>query len=188
MPVVALLAVVLVAGSVLAVPGWNPFRSHGTGVVTVPGTGTQAVYNVAAFTDPGCTQPLGSLDFSCTATNSTGAFSVSKTIYIQNTSTPGTGNYSSQTAIIGTLPITFTDSAGLPITPVFSLVITPAFGVAGVVGTETPGTSPSISPIIPGNAEAITLTLTGTVTANTSPTTPSAITLPDFYVNFAPGS
>ncbi len=119
------------------------------------------------------------IDFSCQATDYTGAFSQAVTVYIENTGTNGTGSYAGTLATINSLPVTLNLTGD-------GLELAVTYGTPEVLGAEVAGTSPTFNALPTGQAEAITLILTGNVTPNTSETLELLETLPTFSFTFSP--
>ncbi len=201
---IAMLIVVLIAGGVLAAVALTSTTLPASGKITVPTSPAPTTTSTATTTtttstatgdpvSPGYTisSDMGGaslltsstpIDFSCTAADCNGDFSRNVTIYIENTGTDGTGSYAGDLATISKLPVTFnyTSVEG------DNLTCAVTYGTPAGIDTEVAGTSPTFIALRTGEAEAITITLTGTVTPNTSDTTELLETLPTFSFTFSP--
>ena len=200
--VISVLILALVIGGVVAALSLSTTTVPGKGSITVPTSpapvttttstattttvsGTPAAPAYTLSSDVNGADLLTSasnVDFSCRATDYTGAFSQAVTVYIENTGTNGTGSDSGALATISSLPVTFnyTSSEGS------NLALVVAYGTPEVIGSETVGSSSTFNALPTGEAEAITLTLTGTVTPNPSDVTELLETLPTFSFTFSP--
>ena len=196
--IVAILALVIVG--VVAAATLTAKTVPGSGKITVPTsptpTTTTTVTSTTTATASGApAEPAYTLssdmngtnlltatsdiDFSCQATDYTGAFSQAVTVYVENTGANGTGSYAGSLATINSLPVTLNLTGD-------SLELAVTYGTPEVIGSETAGTSPTFNALPTGEAEAITLTLTGTVTPNTSDTVELLEDLPTFSFTFSP--
>ena len=162
-----------------------PTTTTTTSTTTTTASGVPAEPSYTLSSDVNGTNLLtatGNIDFSCNATNYEGGFTQVVTIYIENTGTNGTGSYLGMLATINNLPITFTSDYTAQYA--FSTSIT--YGAPAVIDSEVAGTSPTFTALPTGEAEAITITLSGVVTPNTSDTTQLLETLPAFSFTFSP--
>jgi hypothetical protein len=186
--VIALISVVAVMALSLS-PATVPIKGN----VTVPTSpppppvttsGNPAVPNFALSSDAAGTNLLtatSNIDFSSTATDYNGGFSKVVTVYIENTGTNGTGSYLGASATINELPVTLTDSGNVD-----SLAITVTYGAPAAIGSEVAGTSSTFTALPVSQAEALTITLTGTVMPNTSDTAQLLEALPTATLTFSP--
>jgi len=195
---VAILALVIVG--VVAAATLTAKTVPGSGKITVPTsptptTTTTVTSTTTATTSGAPAEPAYTLssdvngtnlltatsdiDFSCIATDYSGAFSQAVTVYIENTGTNGTGSYTGSLATINSLPVSLNLTGD-------SLELAVTYGAPEVIGSETAGSSSTFNALPTGEAEAVTLTLTGTVTPNTSDTVELLEDLPTFSFTFSP--
>ena len=127
--VISVLILALVIAGVVAAATLTAKTVPGSGKITVPTSPapTTSTTTTTTTTTTACGRPAepaytlssdvngtnlltatSNIDFSCQATDYTGAFSQAVTVYIENTGTNGTGSYIGALATINNLPVTFT--------------------------------------------------------------------------------